>query len=65
MLHSAVDCTGLCTNWIINDGMVGSMGSRTDTVKQQKKSENKWNKYLKALNNKNKIIYRIAKNYVS
>ena len=37
------------------------MGSRTDSVKKYKKSENKWKKELKALNNQNKMLYIIAK----
>ena len=49
------------TNRTIKDGMGGSVGSRTDTVKQYKKSENKWKKDLKYLNNQNKMLYSIAK----
>ena len=39
------------------------MGSMYDTLKQYKNSENKWKKDLKALNNKNKILYSIANKY--
>ena len=42
--------------------MEGSVGSRADTVKQYKKSENKWKKELKALKNQNKMLYSIVKN---
>ena len=61
MLHSYKDCTVMHTNRTIKDGMGGSVGSRTDTVKQYKKSENKWKKDLKYLNNQNKMLYSIAK----
>ena len=36
------------------------MGSRTDAVKQYKKSENKQKKKLKALKKKIKMLYRIS-----
>ena len=39
MSHSSKDCTGVRTNWNIKDGMGGYVVSRTDTVKQYKKSE--------------------------
>ena len=41
--------------------MGGSTGIRADTVKQYKKSENKWRKELKTLKEKNKMLYNIAK----
>ena len=44
MLHSAENCTSMRTNRTIKYGMVGSVGSRADTVKHYKKSENKLNK---------------------
>ena len=47
MFHSAKDCTVMHTNRTIKDGMGGSVGSRANTVKQYKKSENKWRKELK------------------
>ena len=65
MLHSAEDRKGMRTNRTINDGMVGSVVSRADTMKQYKKSENKWKKNLKALNNQIKIIYSISNKYGS
>ena len=37
------------------------MGSRTDTVKQYKKSENKWKKDLEGFKKQNKMLYSIAK----
>ena len=64
MLHSAEDRKGMRTNRTINDGMGGSVVSRDDTMKQYKKSEKKWKKNLKALNNQSKIIYSIYNKYV-
>ena len=60
-LHSAEDFTGVCTNRSIKDVLGRPMGSRTYSVKQYKKSENKRKKELKALNKQNKMIYGIAK----
>ena len=60
ILHSAEYCTGMRTNRTIKDGMGGYVRSRTDTVKQYKKSENKWKKGLKALKKQNKMLYSIA-----
>ena len=37
------------------------MGSRTDYLKQYKKSENKWKKGLKSLKKHKKMLYRISK----
>ena len=37
------------------------MGSRYEDVKQYKKSEIKWNKYLKALKKQNKLLFSIDK----
>ena len=37
------------------------MGSRSEAVKQWKKSENKWMKGLKSPKNQNKILYSTAK----
>ena len=51
----------MCDNFTIKDGMGGYVGSRTDTVNQYKKSENKWKKDLKALNNQKNMLYSIAK----
>ena len=62
MTHSAKDCTGHRTNRNIKDGMGGYVVIRADTVRQYKKSENKWEKDLKSLNKQNKILYSIAKN---
>ena len=45
----------------IKDGMLGPMGSRTNTVQQYNKSENKWRKEMKALKNQNNMLYSIAK----
>ena len=59
--HSAKECTGVRTSLYIKYGLGGPMGSRTDAMKQYKKSENKWNKELKALKKQNKIICSIAK----
>ena len=39
--HSTKDYYGVITNRPIKDGLVGPMGSRTDAVKQYKKSEKK------------------------
>ena len=39
MLHIAEDCTGVRTNQSIKDGMGGPVGSRSNAVKQYKKSE--------------------------
>ena len=39
MSHSAKDCTGVRTNWTIKDRMGGSVGIRTDNMKQYKKSK--------------------------
>ena len=45
MSHSAEECFGKRANQkTINDGLGGPMGSRSEAVKQYKKSENKWNK---------------------
>ena len=60
MSHSANYCTGMRTNRTIKYGMGGSVGSRNDTVKQYKKSENKRKKDIKALKKKNNMIYSIA-----
>ena len=48
------------TNRTIKYGMGGSVGSRTYTVKQYNKYENKWKKDIKALKKKNNMIYSIA-----
>ena len=48
------------TNRIIKDGMGGYVVSREDTVKQYKKSGNKWKKELKALKKQDTMIYSIA-----
>ena len=50
----------MITNRTIKDVMGGYVGSRTDTVNQYKKSENKWKKYLKSLKKQNDMIYSIA-----
>ena len=62
MSHSSEDCTDMRTNGTINYGMGGSVGSRTDNVKQYKKCENKQKKEMKALKKHNKMLYSIAKN---
>ena len=49
------------TNRIIKDGTGGYLGSRTDTVKQYKKSENKQKKELKDLKKHKNMLYIIAK----
>ena len=49
------------TNRTIKDGVGISLVSRADTLKQYKKSENKWKKELKYLKNKNKMLYIISK----
>ena len=61
MSHSSKDCTGMRTKRTIKDGMGGYVGSRDDTVKHYKKSENKWKNYLKALKKQNKMLYSITK----
>ena len=61
----AKDCTGVSANPTIKDGIGGSVGSRADTMKQYKRSENKLKKYLEALKKRNKILYSIANKYVS
>ena len=48
------------TNRTINDEMGGYVVSRADTMKQYKKSENKWKKQ-----NQNKIIYNISNKFGS
>ena len=48
------------TNQTIKNGMGGYMGSGTDTVEQYKKSENEWNKDLKATKKQNNMLYSIA-----
>ena len=40
----------------VKDGLGGPLGSRVNDVKHYKKSENKWKKDLKALNNQNKYF---------
>ena len=64
MSHSVEDCTGQRTNWTIKYGMGGSVWSRSDTMKQYKKSEKRM-KDLKSLKKQNKMIYRIAKKSIS
>ena len=63
--HSDEDCTGVRTNRKIKDGIGGSVGSMTDTVKQYKKSKNKCNKEVKAINKQNKMLYSSTKKYIS
>ena len=41
MSYIAKDCTFMCTNRTIKDGMGGYVGSRADTVKHYKKFEKK------------------------
>ena len=60
MSHGVDDCTGMRTNRTIKDVMGGYMGSRSDTVKQYKKSE-KWKRDLKALKKQKKMLYSSAK----
>ena len=60
MLHSAKGWRGMRTNQTINDGIGGYVVSRADTMNQYKKSEKKWKKDLKALNNQKKIINNIS-----
>ena len=64
-LHSSEDCTVVCTNRSIKDRLGGPMVSRTNAVKQYKKSEKKWKKYLKYLKKQNKMLYRTAKKFGS
>ena len=45
--HSTEDCTGVRTKRSIKDGMGGSIGSRTHSVKQHTKSEKKMEKGAK------------------
>ena len=61
MPYISEDCAGIFTNRTIKDGIGGSVVSRADTVKQYKKSEKIWKKYLKSLRNQNKMLYTIAK----
>ena len=61
MSHSSKACTGMPTNQNIKYGMMGSVGSRDDTVKHYKNSENKWKKDMKDLKKKNKILHSISK----
>ena len=59
--HITKDCTGVRTKRSIKDGMGGPIESRTHDVQQNKKSEKKWKKDLKALRNQNKMLYSISK----
>ena len=61
MLHISEDYTGVRTNRTVKDRIGGYVGIRNDTVKQYKKSENKWKKYLKSLKKQNKMLYIISK----
>ena len=61
VLHNVEDCTVICTNRTIMDGMRGSMGSRADIVKQYKKTKNEWKKELKYLKKQNKMLNSTAK----
>ena len=56
------DCTGIGTNQNIKGRMGESVGSRDNTVKQFKNSENKWKKQMKPLKKQNNMLYRITKN---
>ena len=63
MLHSAEECFVNCTNQKnIKDVLGEPMGIRDEGVKQYKKSESKWKKYLKALKKQKKIISSISNN---
>ena len=60
-LHSSEDCFRNQSNQkSIRYGLGVPMGSRYGSVKQQKRSESKWKKELKALKKQNTIIYSIA-----
>ena len=62
MSHSSEDFFGKRSDNIsINYELGRYQWSRSNAVKQCKKSENKWKKELKDLNKKNKLIYSIAK----
>ena len=62
MLHSSEKCFGKRSNQqSIKEGLGGALGNRADAVKQYKKSEHKWKKYLKLLKKQNKMVYSIAK----
>ena len=63
MSHSSEDWFGKrSVQNSIKGGLVGTMVSRADAVKQYKKSEHKWRKELNALRKKNKMLYIISKN---
>ena len=59
--HSTKDCTGVRTKRSIKYVMGVSIGSRTHSVQQHKKSEKKCKKDLKSLKNQNKMLYSISK----
>ena len=66
MLHSSENYFGKSSNHkSIKEVLRGSLGNSSNAVKSYKKSEHKWNKYLKALKKQNKIICRISKKYGS
>ena len=66
MLHSSEDVFGKAFDQnIINDGLVGSLGTRADDLKQYEKSKHKWKIYIKAIKKQNKLLYSIVNNCVS
>ena len=66
MSHSAEDCFGkLSDKNSVRDILGGTMVSKSEAVNHYKRSEIKWNKELKYIKNKNKILYSIVNKYGS
>ena len=64
MSHSSEKCFGKCSDQqSIKEVLGGALYNRADAIKHYKKYEHKWKKELKALKNKNKIIFIIDKKY--
>lgn len=62
MSHSSENCFGKRFNQnSIKETLGQALGNRDDSVKNYKKSEHKWKRELKSLNNQNKMLYSIAK----
>ena len=65
MQHSSEDCFVKRSDQnSTEDIMGGTLGSRSNAVKQYEKYENKWKNFLKTHRKQNKILYSIAKKSV-